>query len=122
MLTREFDDRGQNLSGGEAQKLSIAHVYTKDSRFVILDEPSSALDPIAEHEMYNRMMESCADRGVIFISHRLSSAVMADRIYLLENGTVVEAGTHRELMEANGKYAQNQCKHRMSVSFCSSYT
>ena len=106
MLTREFDDRGQNLSGGEAQKLSIAHVYTKDSRFVILDEPSSALDPIAEHEMYNRMMESCADRGVIFISHRLSSAVMADRIYLLENGTVVEAGTHRELMEANGKYAQ----------------
>ena len=106
MLTREFDDQGRNLSGGEVQKLAIAHVYTKDSRFVILDEPSSALDPIAEYEMYNRMMESCGDSGVIFISHRLSSAVMADRIYLLENGTVAESGSHKELMEAEGKYAR----------------
>lgn len=106
VLTREFDDNGQLLSGGEQQKLAISHVYSKPNRFVILDEPSSALDPIAEYEMYERMTKACSDCGMIFISHRLSSAVMADRIYLLENGEVAEVGTHRELMEKNGRYAE----------------
>ncbi len=106
VLTREFDDNGQLLSGGEQQKLAISHVYSKQNRFVILDEPSSALDPIAEYEMYNRMNEACKDCGMIFISHRLSSAVMADRIYLLENGEVLECGSHVELMAKNGRYAE----------------
>ncbi len=105
MMTKEFDKDGEVLSGGEAQKLAISHVYSRQNRFVILDEPSSALDPIAEYQMYERMTDACTDCGMIFISHRLSSAVMADVIYLMENGTVTECGTHAELMEANGRYA-----------------
>ena len=106
LMTKEFDPNGVQMSGGEQQKLAIAHVYSKSNRFVILDEPSSALDPIAEHEMYERMSEACRECGMIFISHRLSSAVSADRIYLMENGEVAEAGTHKELMELNGRYAE----------------
>ena len=105
ILTKEFDDNGELLSGGQQQKLSISHVYFKDNRFVILDEPSSALDPIAEYEMYKNMTDACENCGMIFISHRLSSAVIADRVYLMENGEVVESGSHKELMDLNGKYA-----------------
>ena len=105
MLTKEFDEDGAVLSVGESQKLAIAHAFLKDAPYVILDEPSSALDPIAESEMYNNMMKMGENKGMIFISHRLSSAVSADKIYMLENGEVVESGTHKELMEKNGKYA-----------------
>lgn len=106
LLTKEFDKNGIMLSGGEQQKLAISHIYSKKNRFVILDEPSSALDPIAEYEMYNRMIDACKDCAMIFISHRLSSAVMADRIYLMENGTAAECGTHSELMSMGGRYAE----------------
>ncbi len=114
MMTKEFDKAGVQLSGGEQQKLAIAHVYSKQNRFVILDEPSSALDPIAEYEMYNRMMAACEDCGMIFISHRLSSAVLADRIYLMENGGVIESGTHAELMAKDGRYAEMFKKQAMN--------
>lgn len=105
-LTREFDDEGAVLSVGEAQKVSLARAFTNDSPFVVLDEPSSALDPIAEYNMFKNMLDACRDRTLIFISHRLSSAVLADRIFLMDGGEIIESGSHDEMMAKNGKYAE----------------
>jgi len=105
VLTREFDDKGENLSVGEQQKLSLARIFADKSPLVILDEPSSALDPIAEYNMFENMMRATEGRSVIFISHRLSSAVLADKVILMDGGTVAEVGTHTELLEKGGKYA-----------------
>lgn len=105
VLTKEFDENGAVLSGGETQKIAISRVFARDCPIAILDEPSSALDPLAEYAMYEAMMNACRDKAVIFISHRLSSAVLADRVYLMEKGEIIESGTHRELLEKGGKYA-----------------
>lgn len=105
-LTREFDEDGIVLSGGESQKLAIAGIYARNCPIVILDEPSSALDPIAEKEMYRIMYRACEGKTMIFISHRLSSATEADRVLLMENGQIVEQGSHTELMQLDGRYAE----------------
>lgn len=106
VLTREFDDKGVVLSGGEAQKVVLARVFAGDSPYIILDEPSSALDPVAEYQVFENIMSACRDRGLIFISHRLSSAVLADKVYLFEEGRITESGSHHELMQLGGRYAE----------------
>jgi len=105
-LTKEFDESGVNLSGGEAQKIAIARVLYSNAQVLILDEPSSALDPIAEYRLNETIRELANDKTVIFISHRLSTTRMADTIFMLENGTVIEQGSHDELMAYGGKYAE----------------
>ncbi|MBQ2694929.1 MAG: ABC transporter ATP-binding protein [Clostridia bacterium] len=104
LLTREFDDKGALLSGGEAQKVTIARMFAKDFDIAILDEPSSALDPVAESKMYDSLMEGTKGKTVFYISHRLSSATRSDKILVFAKGRLTEAGTHDELMELGGEY------------------
>lgn len=106
LLTREFDDNGVGLSGGEAQKTAVARIFAKEFDVAVLDEPSSALDPIAEYKMYENLISATENKTVIYISHRLSSAVLSQNIFVLEDGTVIESGSHRQLMEQKGRYSE----------------
>lgn len=101
-----YDEEGIELSGGESQKLAIARALYKDSPIVILDEPTAALDPRAEYEIYTRFLALVESKTSIFISHRLSSTKFCDRIVLFKDGSIEETGTHNELLQKGGLYAE----------------
>ena len=103
-LTRMFEDDGIELSGGQWQKLSVARAFYKDSDVLILDEPTAALDAIAEKEVFDRFTELSEHKLTVFVSHRLSSAVGANKIVVLSGGEVVEVGSHDELIESKKEY------------------
>lgn len=105
-LYKDIDENGVEISGGEAQKLALARALYKDSPVVILDEPTAALDPIAENEIYKRFNSFVENKTAIYISHRLSSCVFCTRIAVFDKSRLVETGTHQELLNANGKYSE----------------
>ena len=106
LLTKEFDKEGVLLSGGETQKVTIARLFARDFDVAVLDEPSSALDPVAESKMYDSLLEGTKGKTVIYISHRLSSATRSDIILVFNKGTLEEMGSHDELMKNDGYYCE----------------
>jgi ATP-binding cassette subfamily B protein len=106
VFTREFDEKGIGLSGGEQQKICAARMFARQYDMAILDEPSSALDPVAESKMYDNLMEGTKDKTVIYISHRLSSATRSDNILVFAGGELIEQGNHEQLMALDGEYCK----------------
>lgn len=106
-LYKDFDTDGVEISGGEAQKLALARALYKDAPFIILDEPTAALDPLSEYEVYSKFNEIAGDKTAIYISHRLSSCRFCDKIAVFHAGEIIQTGTHDELLADNeGKYYQ----------------
>ena len=106
-LYKDYGEDGIEVSGGEAQKIAIARALYKDAPFIILDEPTAALDPMAEAEIYAKFNEISGDKTAIYISHRLSSCKFCDEILVFDRGSILQQGTHEALLEqASGKYAQ----------------
>lgn len=104
-LYKDFDENGVEISGGEAQKIALARALYRDAPFMILDEPTAALDPIAEYEIYSKFNEIIGSKTAVFISHRLSSCRFCDDIAVFDNGRIIQRGSHNELVtDLNGKY------------------
>ena len=104
-LTKEFDKDGVDFSGGERQRLAIARCLYHDNEILILDEPSSALDPLVENEINEKLFSIAKNKTVILITHRLSSIKNVDKIFVFKDGKIIEQGNHQQLMELNKEYA-----------------
>ena len=105
-LDKRINKDGSELSGGEKQKLMLARALYKNAPMLVLDEPTAALDPIAESRIYAEYNNMCGNKTSLFISHRLASTSFCDRIILLDHGQIAEQGTHAELLRLGGEYAK----------------
>lgn len=105
ILGKEFEE-GEELSIGQWQKVALARAFLRQAQIIVLDEPTSALDAQAEHKVLEQFRQLTQGRTAVLISHRLSSVKLADRIYFLKDGRIVESGTHNELVQRNGHYAR----------------
>ena len=105
VLGKTFDE-GVDLSGGEWQQMAISRAFMSDAPILILDEPTAALDALKEHDLYDEIARHAADKTVIFISHRFSTVRMADYIAVVDDGQIIEQGTHEDLLERDGMYAK----------------
>lgn len=114
IMTKEFDENGAVLSGGESQKIAVARTFIHEAPMKIFDEPSSALDPIAEYDLFQNILKESVNHTMMFISHRLSSVKNCDKVFMLEQGRLIEEGTHQELMKLNKSYAQMYKKQAMN--------
>lgn len=104
-LYKDFEEDGVEISGGEAQKIALARALYKNAPFIVLDEPTAALDPIAEFEVYSKFNEIIGDKTAIYISHRLSSCRFCDDIAVFHEGELIQRGSHDTLIsDENGKY------------------
>lgn len=104
-LYKEYDQAGIEISGGEAQKIALARALCKDSPFILLDEPSAALDPVSEYEVYSNFSTISGDKTTVYISHRLASCRFCDEIVVFDQGRIVQHGAHEELLcDEGGKY------------------
>ncbi len=115
-VTKLLDENGRDFSGGEKQKLAMVRAQYKNGGIFLLDEPTSAIDPIAEMDFFDRVNTMMKDRMVIFVSHRMASTKFADQIFVLKDGTLAESGNHRDLMKADGVYAE---MYQMQASYYS---
>ena len=103
-LGTEFDENGVNVSGGQEQKLALARALYKDAPVMILDEPTAALDPLTEFEIYQQFDQMVEDKTAFYISHRLSSSKLCDEVLVFDEGEIVQRGSHDELVDQPGKY------------------
>ena len=103
-MTRQLTEDGVFLSGGQEQKFLLARALYKDAPVLLLDEPTASLDPISEQEVYVKYEELCKNKTALFISHRLASTQFSDRILFLQEGHIIEQGSHEELLKAGGEY------------------